>query len=51
MAWYKCVQTGNKVEFTEQIDIEAMKRHHGYELVEDGKKEVKAKKSIFNRKD
>jgi|TARA_R110000824_G_C14800501_1_gene634322 hypothetical protein len=51
MAWYECIQSGNKIEFTEKIDIESMKRHNGYKLIDDVKKVEKKKKSIFNSKD
>jgi len=51
MAWYKCIQSGNKVEFTSKLDIDSMKRHNGYELIEDVKKEEKKKKSIFTKKE
>jgi hypothetical protein len=35
MATFKCVQSGNTVTFTEQHDIDSMKTHGGYVLVEE----------------
>lgn len=35
MATYKCLQSGNTVTFTEQHDIDSMKGHSGYVLVEE----------------
>jgi hypothetical protein len=35
MATYKCLQSGNTVTFTEQHDIDSMKGHGGYVLVEE----------------
>lgn len=32
---FKCLVSGNTVEFTEQLDIEAMLTHPQYEVVED----------------
>jgi hypothetical protein len=36
---FRCKVTGNTVEFTQEVDIKAMLRHHQYEVVED--KEIK----------
>jgi hypothetical protein len=35
MATYKCLQSGNTVTFTQQHDIDSMKGHGGYVLVEE----------------
>jgi hypothetical protein len=35
MATFKCLQSGNTVTFTEQHDIDSMKGHSGYVLVDD----------------
>tara|TARA_R110000787_G_scaffold181153_1_gene293282 strand:- start:1171 stop:1314 length:144 start_codon:yes stop_codon:yes gene_type:complete len=45
MAWYKCLVSGSKVEFTDKIDIESMKRHQGYELIDTDKLKKKYKPS------
>lgn len=38
---FRCLVTGNTVEFTQQVDIDSMLQHHQYEVVEeDPKKEV-----------
>jgi hypothetical protein len=39
---FRCKVTGNTVEFTQEVDIKAMLRHHQYEVVkeEEPKKEV-----------
>ena len=38
MAKFKCVASGNIIEFTAQVDIDSMKGHEGYiQLDEDGK--------------
>ena len=37
MATFRCLQSGNTVSFTLQHDIDSMKGHHGYVLLdEDG---------------
>lgn len=35
MAKFKCIQSGNVVEFTAQVDIDSMKGHTGYIRLED----------------
>lgn len=35
MAKFKCIQSGNVVEFTSQVDIDSMKGHDGYIRLED----------------
>ena len=43
MAKYKCIVSGNVIEFTNQVDIDSMVGHAGYELlVEEPKEAVKA---------
>jgi hypothetical protein len=34
MALFKCIRSGTVVEFTAQHDIDEMKRHHEYQLVD-----------------
>ena len=34
MALFKCIRSGTVVEFTAQHDIDEMKRHHEYEIVD-----------------
>jgi len=34
MATYKCLQSGNTVTFTQQHDIDSMRGHAGYVLVD-----------------
>ena len=34
MALFKCKRSGTVIEFTAQHDIDEMKRHHEYELVD-----------------
>lgn len=33
MAKFRCLATGNIVEFTQQVDIDSMEGHDGYEWV------------------
>jgi hypothetical protein len=40
MATFKCLQSGNTVTFTLQHDIDSMRGHQGYVLVDDNGKEV-----------
>ena len=35
MAKFRCLATGNIVEFTQQVDIDSMEGHDGYEWVVD----------------
>ena len=35
MATFKCLQSGNKVSFTYQHDIDSMKRHEGYVRIDE----------------
>jgi Fe2+ or Zn2+ uptake regulation protein len=35
MAFFKCKRSGTVIEFTAQHDIDEMKRHHEYELIND----------------
>ena len=35
MAKFKCIASGNVIEFTNQVDIDSMKDHEGYERLED----------------
>lgn len=44
MAKYKCLLSGNVIEFTNQVDIDSMVGHSGYELLVDtpAKETVKA---------
>jgi hypothetical protein len=35
MAKFRCLVSGNIVEFTQQVDIDSMEGHDGYEWVEE----------------
>jgi hypothetical protein len=35
MATFRCLQSGNTVTFTQQVDIDSMRGHHGYVRVEE----------------
>jgi hypothetical protein len=35
MAKYKCIASGNVIEFTDQVDIDSMVGHEGYIKLED----------------
>lgn len=35
MAKFKCILSGNIIEFTQQVDIDSMKGHEGYVQVEE----------------
>jgi hypothetical protein len=35
MAKYKCIASGNVIEFTNQVDIDSMVGHEGYIKLED----------------
>jgi hypothetical protein len=47
MAVFKCLTTGNTVEFHAEHDVKAMQEHPGYEEVKEVKKESKPKKKFF----
>jgi len=50
MAKFKCILSGNVIELTNQVDIDSMVGHEGYELVvetqEAPAKAVPAKKTV-----
>jgi hypothetical protein len=48
MAKYKCIASGNVIEFTNQVDIDSMVGHEGYIKLEDEPVKVApvAKKAI-----
>ena len=48
MATFRCLQSGNTVTFTYQHDIDSMKGHQGYELVDE---EVTIESLDFERTD
>jgi hypothetical protein len=35
MATFRCLQSGNTVTFTHQVDIDSMRGHQGYVLLDD----------------
>ena len=35
MATFRCLQSGTTVTFTQQVDIDSMRGHHGYVRVEE----------------
>lgn len=39
MAKFRCLVSGNIVEFTQQVDIDSMEGHDGYELVDEENEE------------
>lgn len=45
MAKYKCLISGNVIEFTNQVDIDSMVGHEGYEKLEDTPAPVEVKAS------
>jgi hypothetical protein len=50
MAKYKCLLSGNVIEFTHQVDIDSMVGHSGYELlVEELPKEVVVKTTVAKK--
>jgi hypothetical protein len=48
MANFRCLQSGTIVTFTYQHDIDSMKGHEGYVLVEDKPKLGRPKKEVAN---
>lgn len=46
MAKFKCIQSGNVVEFTAQVDIDSMKGHEGYIRLEDEPTSVSASNQV-----
>lgn len=42
MAKFKCILSGNIIEFTQQVDIDSMVGHEGYVKVEDEQETPKA---------
>ena len=52
MAKYKCIASGNVIEFTNQVDIDSMVGHEGYIKLEEHepvKAPVAAKKTSTNK--
>ena len=51
MAKYKCIISGNVIEFTNQVDIDSMVGHEGYIKLEDEapKAPVATKKTSTNK--
>ena len=47
MATFKCLQSGNLVTFTSQVDIDSMKGHDGYVRI-DIEEPVESQQSKFN---
>ena len=45
MATYRCLVSGNTVTFTLQHDIDSMKGHNGYVLVDEQGEEVKVQEA------
>ena len=41
MAKFRCLASGNIVEFTQQVDIDSMEGHQGYEWVDEGERQQK----------
>lgn len=39
MAKFRCLVSGNIVEFTQQVDIDSMEGHDGYEWVDEDEEE------------
>lgn len=39
MAKFRCLVSGNIVEFTQQVDIDSMEGHQGYEWVDEGEEQ------------
>ena len=46
MAIFRCLQSGTLVTFTYQHDIDSMKGHQGYVLVEETPKKVEEKPKL-----
>ena len=46
MATFRCLQSGTEITFTYQHDIDSMKGHEGYVLVEETPKKVKDKPKL-----
>lgn len=51
MATYRCLQSGNTVTFTMQVDIDSMKGHPGYVQIDEETQEEKPLYSEEERKD
>jgi hypothetical protein len=45
MAKFKCIVSGNVIEFTNQVDIDSMVGHEGYIKLEEQEAPVPAKKA------
>ncbi len=39
MAKFRCLVSGNIVEFTQQVDIDSMEGHEGYEWIDEDEEE------------
>ena len=39
MAKFRCLVSGNIVEFTQQVDIDSMEGHDGYEWIDEDKED------------
>lgn len=47
---FKCLATGNTVEFTQEHDIEAMLKHHQYVVVSEEPTPAVAVKEVVEKK-
>jgi hypothetical protein len=41
MAKFRCLVSGNIVEFTQQVDIDSMEGHDGYEWIDEDEEDYK----------
>ncbi len=46
MATFRCLQSNNTVTFTQQVDIDSMRGHQGYVLVDEDGEVVKINESM-----
>jgi len=46
MAKFRCLASGNIVEFTQQVDIDSMEGHSGYEWIDEDEEEYYEEEEI-----
>ena len=50
MAKFRCLDSGNIVEFTQQVDIDSMEGHDGYEWVDEEYEEQEQEAPVPTKK-
>jgi hypothetical protein len=47
MAKFRCLVSGNIVEFTQQVDIDSMEGHDGYEWIDEDEEDYEEEEEVL----